>query len=70
MKINGKYACVPSWFFKSHFEEALDRPLTKHQFVLISDFVQEDLMDKVHDMVIDYLYENRNDIEIMLNEEE
>lgn len=70
MKINGKYACVPSWFFKSHFEDVLDRPLTKHQFVLISEHVQEDLMDNIHDMVIEYLHQNRQDIEQMLDEEE
>ena len=70
MKINGKYACVPSWFFKQDFEDVLDRELTKHQFVMVSEYVQDDLMDEIHNLVHDYLTKNKQDIDIMLDEEE
>lgn len=70
MKINGKYACVPNWFYKEHFEDALDRELTKHQFVILAEYIQEDLMDSVSNLVMDYLESNKKDIQQLLDSEE
>lgn len=70
MKIRGKDACVPCWFFKKDFEEVLERELTNQQFVLLADFVQEDLMDKMSDIAMDYLCENKKDIDNLLDTED
>lgn len=69
IKINGKYVCVPNFFEKEHFEEILDKKLNKRQFVILSEQIQEDLMDTISNLVWDYLVENKQNIDVMLNEE-